>query len=234
MGVIKNKIFVLHGWAYSTDKWKNFIDLLVEEGFNVEMPKIPGLTQSITKPWSINSYVEWLKQLAEKEKDKIVLVGHSNGGRIALWFANKYPAKIKQLVLIDSAGIYRNNLPILLKRRVFKAIAKIGKKLASSKLLEKILYKVAQESDYKDGSATMKQTMLNLLKSDQLLSLKNTTVSTLIIWGRNDTITPLHDGQVMHGLIKNSKLKIIENAKHSPQFTHPKEVASIIASNLTM
>jgi pimeloyl-ACP methyl ester carboxylesterase len=43
-----------------------------------------------------------------------VLLGHSNGGRIALAFAEKYPDKVKQLVLIDSAGIYHNEFSIRL------------------------------------------------------------------------------------------------------------------------
>ena len=70
--------------------------------------------------------------------------------------------------------------------------------------------------------------MLNLINLNLTEVLRKIKVPTLVIWGQDDKITPLSDGKLIHQLIKNSKLKIIDNAKHSPQFTHPKEVAEII------
>ena len=172
MGAITNKIFVLHGWSYSTEKWGSFLDLLHKENAKAQLLKIPGLTSPIEKPWGIDNYVVWLKKIVTGEKDKVILIGHSNGGRISLWFANKYPKLVKKLVLIDSAGVYHNELPIRLKRTVFRAIAKIGKKITLSKLLKGILYKTIRENDYKNSSPLMKETMRNLFKSDQYLNLK--------------------------------------------------------------
>jgi pimeloyl-ACP methyl ester carboxylesterase len=80
----------------------------------------------------------------------------------------------------------------------------------------------------------MKQTMVNLVNSDKLLNLGKVTVPTLIIWGREDKTTPLADGKLIHGFIKNSKLQIIEGARHSPMFTHAAEVANAIVNNLTI
>ena len=59
MGTINNKIFILHGWTYSTEKWNPLIDLIKKNGFEVEMLNVPGLTEKIDKPWNINDYVEW-------------------------------------------------------------------------------------------------------------------------------------------------------------------------------
>ena len=234
MGAIKSKIFVLHGWTYSTEKWTLFLNLLKEKKLDVEFLKIPGLTAPIEKPWEITDYVEWLKRIIEKEKNKVVIAGHSNGGRISLWFANKYPQLVKQLILIDSAGIYHDELPIRLKRFVFKSIAKIGRKITSSKFLENFLYKVTREKDYKESSPIVKETMRNIFQSDKFLNLSTVKTPTLIIWGRKDSITPLSDGILMHDKIKGSKLVILENARHAPQFTHPEKVINSILSNLAM
>ena len=118
------KVIILHGWTKSLDKCDVFLKELDKNGIKYNFPKIPGLTESLEKVWNLNDYVNWLKNIADKEKDKVILVGHSNGGRIALSFTNLFPEKVEKLILIDSAGIYHNELPIKIKRIVFKTIAK--------------------------------------------------------------------------------------------------------------
>lgn len=226
------KIIILHGWTKTLDKWQGLIDALKEKGVLVDFPKIPGLTGKLEKVWELADYVKWLKIIIDKEKDKVILTGHSNGGRIALAFVNKYPEKVEKLILVDSAGIYHNELPHRIKIFVFNTIAKIGKKITSSRILEDILYKLAREGDYRKSNQIMKQTMINLLKSDKNLNISRVSTPTLIIWGANDKITPLSDGLLMNKLIKNSKLEIIKDARHSPQFTHVKKVTDIILNNL--
>lgn len=222
------KIIILHGWVKSLDKWDDFLKIIEKKGINYSMPKIPGLTQNLEKVWDLSDYVKWLKNIVDKEKGKVILIGHSNGGRITLAFTNLNPQKVEKLILIDSAGIYHNELPIKIKRFVFKTIAKIGKKLTSSKFLENLLYKIARESDYKNANENVKQTMINLITSDLKTTLPKIQTPTLIIWGGEDKIIPLSDGRLMHKLIKDSKLQIIEDARHSPQFTNPERVAKII------
>lgn len=226
-----NKIIILHGWAKNTDKWNSFLNELEKRGIKAEFPKIPGLTKNLKEVWKLEDYVEWLKNIIDKE-NKIILAGHSNGGRIALAFANKYPEKLDKLILIDSAGIYHNELKLRIKKIIFKLIARMGKKITSSKKLKNLLYMFARESDYKDLDENTRQTMLNLISTDLKQILPRIKTPTLIIWGKEDKITPLSDGILMNKLIKNSKLKIISGARHSPQFTHVSELADIISDNL--
>lgn len=225
------KIFILHGWTYSTDKWKPFISFVEANGISPVLLNVPGLTEGTTRVWTLDDYVEWLKEKLEDEKAPI-LIGHSNGGRIAIAFASKYPSKLKQLILIDSAGIYHNELPIRLKRLIFRNLAKIGKKISSSKKLRDLLYKVAKESDYKNATPQMRQTMVNLISSDLTPQLNEITTPSLIIWGKMDKSTPLSDGQLMHKQIKNSKIYIIDDARHSPHFTNTEEVGKKILEEI--
>lgn len=222
------KVIILHGWTKNLDKWDEFLKELDKNGIKYNFPPIPGLTKNLEKVWDLNDYVNWLKNIVEKEKGKVILVGHSNGGRIALVFTNLYPQKVGKLILIDSAGIYHNELSLKIKRIVFKTLAKIGKKLTSSKTFKNLLYKAARESDYKELDDNVKQTMINLISTDLKLILPRIQTPTLIIWGKRDTITPLSDGFIINKFIKNSKLKIINEARHSPMFTHAKEVVKII------
>lgn len=231
MGALK-KIIILHGWTYSLDKWSKFIDLLKENGFEVELAKIPGLTQESNEFWSLDKYTAWLNKLLDKYKDKIVLLGHSNGGRIAINYAVKYPNKLEKLILIDSAGIFHNELPVRLKRIVFKKISKIGKKFTKSDILRKVLYKFAREGDYENASENMKKAITDLINTDLRPVLEKIKTPTLIIWGENDQITPTRDAYLMNKFISGSKLYIIKNARHSPFFTNSDEVIKIIKNDI--
>lgn len=227
-----NKIYILHGWAYNLDKWKRFETELKKTGLNPIFLKIPGLTQKTDQVWDIGKYSDWLLDQLRFEKKGVILLGHSNGGRIAAYFSSQHPERVKKLILIDSAGIYHKELLLQLKRFFFKSIATIGRKLTKSPAFEKFLYFLARGKDYFNAKPTMRKTMINLIKHDLTPFLSKISAPTLIIWGREDKITPLNDGLLIHKLIKNSKLKVINGARHSPFYTHPKEVAETVKNGI--
>jgi len=230
MGIMK-KIFIVHGWTYTTEKWSELSSLLSMSGYEIVSLTVPGLTEKTDKVWTLDMYVEWLHEKISHEEDPI-LIGHSNGGRIALAYCAAHPHIISLLVLIGSAGIYHNELPIRIKRAVFGMLAKIGKKLTSSDKMRNLLYKVARVQDYNKATPIMKETMHNLITVDLTEKLELVSTPTLLIWGEKDTATPLSDGLLIQKKIKNSKLYTIKDAGHSPHFTHAKEVAEQIIKEL--
>ncbi|MBI3980373.1 alpha/beta hydrolase [Candidatus Microgenomates bacterium] len=224
------KIYILHGWTYSFEKWHEFVSILKHNKIAGKLLKIPGLTGQLDSVWTVNDYSEWLKK--EIGDQKVILFGHSNGGRLALYFANQHPENIEKLILLDSAGIYHREFFLLLKRNIFNLIAKKGKKITTSPLMKKLLYRVVGEQDYRLANGPLKETMLNLISSDLTPILSAIKVPTLIIWGEKDQITPLADGKLMNKKIANSHLEIIKSARHSPHFTHPKKTAEVIINYL--
>lgn len=226
-----NKIFILHGWTYDTSKWGPFLLGLQKNGVEGVMLKIPGLTSKLEKPWTLDNYVSWLQKELANEKE-VTILGHSNGGRIALSYSLLYPSKVKNLILIDSAGIFHNELLLRFKRATFKGVAKLGKKIAPA-TFKPLLYKLIHEHDYERANPILQETMRNLISVHLQPQLKHISLRTTIIWGENDKITPFQDALTMHLLIKDSQLYPIAHAKHSPQFTHPEEVAKIVINSLT-
>lgn len=234
MGNKKKKmgIVILHGWSYSTEKWKPFLKLLEQNGVAYEMLRIPGLTVPLKSVWTLVDYVDWLDKQVISHKSQVILLGHSNGGRIVAAFAAKYPEKVTYLILIDSAGIVHRNLETLLKRTLFGTAAKLGKKITKSDSIRNLFYKAVGEQDYNKADPILKKTMLNLISQDLESTFSDIKVPTFIIWGEDDKITPLSDGRKIHKLISGSKFEIIKGVKHSPQFTNPEEVFEIIKQNL--
>lgn len=226
------KIYIIHGWTYSLDKWRETEDLLKKNGFDPIFLKVPGLTDKSPKVWTIDMYTSWLDAELNKDAEPVILLGHSNGGRIALNYVVSNPDKVKQLVLIDSAGVYHNNFSIRVKRKVFKIVSKLGKPLKEVPILRKVIYKLARESDYRDAPLNMRRTMANMIESDKQLDVTKVTASTLIIWGQQDTTTPISDAKTLNSSIKNSTLHIIDGARHVPYYTHSQELVDILKKEL--
>jgi pimeloyl-ACP methyl ester carboxylesterase len=206
------------------------LDLLSSKGIKPVLLGIPGLTEEQSKPFTLSDYVAWLRERIGRKK--VILLGHSNGGRIAAAFASSYPGNVLALILVDSAGIYHKDFKIRAKRLVFGFLAKFGKKFFSSHFLRDLLYKAAGEMDYKDTEGALRETFLNLVHSDISSCLPKISAPTLIIWGEKDKVTPRSDGEVFKRLIRNSELKIIKDANHSPQFTHATEVLEAVVAFL--
>ncbi len=225
------KVFIIHGWTYSLDKWSVFCAELRKHNIEPVQLRVPGLTDDSDKVWDIDGYIEWLNKQLSGQKSPTV-IGHSNGGRIALSFAQKYPNRIGQLILIDSAGIAHTERRSLLKLKTLKFLSKIGKLFSYIPPLKKVFYKLIGAKDYYNAPPNMKRTMQNMLQADQLLDLSLINLPVTIIWGREDTITPLKEAQLMHKSIASSDLYIIDDARHSPFFSHPEKTASIVVKVL--
>lgn len=230
---MSKRVYIVHGWAYNTDKWQPILKLLKHHGIEPVMLHVPGLTEPSDKVWDLDSYVSWLHGKLQKATKPVVLIGHSNGGRISLGVASKYPELVDKLILIDSAGVYHNEPKLKLKRKIFGSAAKLGKKVSSSKHLRRVLYKLARAQDYHDAPPNMRETMANLSRDDAKLDPTKIKIPTILIWGAQDQLTPLSDGKLLNQSIENSKLMVIDEAKHAPFFTHQNEVVEIITKELS-
>ena len=228
---MNRKVYVVHGWTYNLDKWTEFNKLLKDHGVDVVMLKVPGLTAPSNLSYTMDDYVAWLADELKNIKDPVV-IGHSNGGRIVLSFIQKYPTKIRQLILIDSAGIANNGGRSRVRLKILKAVAKIGKVFSFIPGLKPLFYKAIGAQDYLNAPENMKITLRNMLAADKLIDLANIKVPTLLIWGRDDQLTPLSGGQELHKGIIGSELRVIDGARHAPNATHPEEVAKIILDRL--
>lgn len=225
------KLFILHGWTYTPkETWAPLLIMLKERGVDFEFLPIPGLADGTNPVWALEDYVEWLRRKTEGQ-ETFALYGHSNGGRISIAFAVKYPENVRALILEDSAGIPSRGLRAL-KRDIFRRISHAFHFLTRSETLRRIVYKLIRENDYRDATPEMRTTMANLVSVDLGKVLDRIVCPTLIIWGRNDTTTPLWIGEVIHKGIRHSRMKIFEDARHSPHVTHAREVAELVAKEL--
>lgn len=226
------KIHIVHGWTYSLTKWDQLIDQLRSLGFEPIMHRVPGLSAPSDKVWTIDSYVDWLRDELTGDPDPIV-IGHSNGGRISMAYDIKYPNHIKHLFLISSAGIYHDEVRLSMKRRVFAVFAKILKPFIRGPL-RKFMYRLIGATDYGNAKPNMRKTMKNVTDYDKQFDVSKVSAKTTIIWGRADKATPFSDAQKILDQIQNpDQIYDFDGVGHSAHAERPNQVADIIVKTLS-
>ena len=87
-------------------------------------------------------------------------------------------------------------------------------------------------ADYKNAPEVLRKTLVRLVNEDLRPLLPDISCPTLLIWGENDTATPLSDGQEMARLIPDAGLCVIRGAGHFAFVERPFEVHRILHSFL--
>lgn len=216
-------LYIIHGWTYTVEPWKNTIKMLRDAGISVKMLHVPGLTEPSDKVYTIEDYVKW----ADKEiPDGAIALGHSNGGRILLNLCAKKPEKLKYLILLDAAGVYEPST----RKRIVERIAKMGKPLKKIPVVDKVFHKITGSTDYSRAPENMKITLTNMLSSDKDLDFTKVTTKTFILWGKKDTTTPPRQATTMYEKLPNAELKFYANWTHAPYISSPDELARALAT----
>lgn len=230
-------VLLLHGWGSSLEPYRQTMDLLSKKYFVIalDMPGF-GRTAEPERPFSVDDYVDFVLEFLKLFSiDRLSLVGHSFGGRVIIKMANRdLPFPLDKIVLIDSAGIK----PQPSKKKSWKQRCyKLGKWFAQRPLirkccpglLEKLRVKFGS-ADYAAASPLMRQTLVKVVNEDLTPLLPGIHTPTLLVWGENDTATPLSDGKKMEKAIADAGLAVIQNAGHFSFVEQPFVFRSIMAS----
>ena len=215
-------IVLLHGWGSNIKLFANLIDLLAKK-YKVVAMDMPGFGESQEPPsaWEVSDYVQFVIDfLADYSVKETMLLGHSFGGRVIIKLNSRtdLPFKITKVILVDSAGILP---PKTNKKSLRTRYYKLGKAVLSTKIAQKIapdalenFRKKMGSADYAAASPLMRQVLVKTVNEDLEPLLPNIKCPTLLVWGVNDTATPLSDGEKMEKLIPDAGLVKLENAGH--------------------
>lgn len=214
-------LYIIHGWTYTVEPWKNTLAMLRNNGLSVKMLHVPGLTEPSNKVYTIEDYMKWADQ---EIPDGAIALGHSNGGRILLNLCSKKPDKLKHLILLDAAGVYEPSA----KKKFVEKMAKIGKPLKKVPIIDKAFHKLTGSTDYSRAPENMKTTLANMLASDKDLDFSKVETPTYILWGKKDTTTPPRQATTMYEKLPHAELKFYANWTHAPYISDPEGLARAI------
>ena len=166
--------------------------------------------------------------------DRPVLVGHSFGGRIAILFASRRP--VDKLILVDAAGVKpRRGLRYYSKVYAFKLSRRImeitmGTEAAAHKIEEG--RRRNGSADYASASPKMRAVLSKVVNHDLRRAMPSVKAPTLLIWGENDTATPMRDARIMERLIPEAALVSFPGCGHYSFLDNPRQFAAVLSSFL--
>ena len=245
----------LHGWGSSSAAFGPLAQRLKAHRrcIVLDFPGF-GASSALQKPWTLQTYAEstqaWLNHL-DLAKESADLLVHSFGARVLLWWLTQpSPSSpspcthlFDKIIITGGAGV-KLPKPLavqaklafvnLLKAPSFLLPGPAGEAYLSS-LRGSSLWKSLGSSDYKDLSPAMRQTFSSVVNTTfDRTTLQEISREMLLIWGENDTATPLKAGRIMESSIKGAGLSVIKNAGHYPFLDKPKTFAAILHSYLNL
>ena len=222
-------VVLLHGLGGNSTNWVFNTPALAQK-FLVVVPDQVGFGQS-DKPlinYRVGTYVDFLdKFLSELKVERATLVGNSMGGWIAAAYALKHPTKVDRLVLVDAAGFAPpkefdlNALAGLnpSTRDEMKRLAGLvfyNPMFKSDAAVDVLL---AQRMSAGDGY-TIQRLVESIYRGDDMLDNKLSAVKqpVLIVWGREDGLTPLaREGERFKRELPSAQLIVFDQCGHVPQ-----------------
>jgi len=211
-------VVILHGWGDNSLSWLGLIKDLATN-FDVVVPDLPGFggSQSPATDWGLTDYGSFVGAFLQKIKVREVycVIGHSNGGAIAIRGLSKNLFATDKLILLSSAGIrgeYKGRVKAL------RYAAKAGK-LLTTPLPDSAKNKLRVKAYKTIGSDMLvaehlQGTFKKVISDDVRTDAKMINIPTLLIYGEDDQQTPLRYGKVFHELIKHSSLEVLPEAGH--------------------
>ncbi|MGH2644697.1 MAG: alpha/beta fold hydrolase [Chitinophagaceae bacterium] len=161
----------------------------------------------------------------------INLLGNSLGGHVGLVYALNHPERVKTIILTGSSGLFENGMgETYPKRGNYEFIKKkteltfYDPNVASKQLVDEVFEIVNNRLKAIKIISLAKSAIRHNLGKE----LEGIKVPTLLIWGKNDTITPPLVAEEFNKLIPNSELHYINHCGHAPMMEVPDEFNTVL------
>lgn len=224
-------IVVLHGLMGGLSNFDGVSNYFPKKGYKVVLPELPIYTLNILKT-NIKAFAKFVHEFVKhKQYEKVIILGNSLGGHIALYYTKIHPEFVEALVITGSSGLYESAMGDSYPRR--------GDYEFIKKKAEDVFYDpaVATKEIVDDVFATVNDRIkliktLTIAKSairhNMAKDLPKMDTPTCIIWGKNDIVTPPDVAEEFNELLPDSDLFWIDECGHAAMMEKPNEFNEIL------
>lgn len=226
-------VILMHGWGCdltTVDSIRKCLDDRMRV-YDIDLPG-HGKSDEPDAVWGVEKFTETIEEFISRLgiKDP-ALIGHSFGGRIAILLSSRN-RDIPKIVLVDAAGIKPSrSLKYYLKVYSFKAVKKLAPAILGKKTAQKLIDSMrnkAGSADYRNSSPTMRAVMSRCVNEDLKSVMPDIKASALLIWGENDTATPVKDAKTMERLIPDAGLVVFPGCGHYSFLDNPRQFKAVV------
>ena len=234
-------VVILQGWGTDLGVYDSVAGAIDGSRYRVIQFDFPGFggSDEPKEPWDVDGFADFFCRFMEVMQVKqATLIGHSYGGRVIIKLAAResIPFEITNIILIDSAGV----LPVRTTAQKWKIRKyKILKKFLNLKLIYAMFPEVIDDwrsrqgsADYRNATPMMRQCMVKAVNEDLTELLPKIRQEVLLIWGDQDTATPIRDAHIMEEKIPNCGLAVIPGTGHFSFLEKPAQFRGIMEAYL--
>jgi pimeloyl-ACP methyl ester carboxylesterase len=219
-------IVILHGLMGGLSNFDGVAEYFSQRGYKIVIPELPIYTQNILKT-NVKAFAKYVKDfITFKGFERVILLGNSLGGHIALYHTKMYPEKMLGLVITGSSGLYESAMGDSYPRRGdYDYIQKKAEavfydpKIATKEMVDEV-YAMANDRIKLIKTLTIAK---SAIRHNMAKDLPKMHVPTCIIWGKNDTVTPPEVAVEFNTLLPNSNLYWIDKCGHAAMMEQPEE-----------
>lgn len=241
LGETGQPIIILHGLFGTSDNWQTLGKVFAQE-HKVFMVDARNHGHSPhTDEMDYFAMAEDAKELITTEKiEKPIIIGHSMGGKTAMYFAQQYPELLDKLIVVDMGAkkypphhqqifdaLLAVDLNVVKTRKEAEAIVSshFNDQTIIQFLLKNLYWDEQQNLAWRMNLPVLIRDIENILVA---VLPKTCLKPTLFIRGGRSNYVLNEDWQDIQELFPNSKLETIEPAGHWVHAESPKEFYSIV------
>lgn len=224
-------IVILHGLMGGLSNFDGVANYFSTKGYKVVIPELPIYTQSLLKT-NVKAFARYVKDfITYKGYERVILLGNSLGGHIALYHTKMYPEKMLGLIITGSSGLYESAMGDSYPRRGdYDYIQKKAEdvfydpKVATKEIVDEV-YAMANDRIKLIKTLTIAK---SAIRHNMAKDLPKMHVPTCIVWGKNDKVTPPDVALEFDKLLPNSSLYWIDKCGHAAMMEHPEEFNKVV------
>ena len=220
-------ILMLSGLVGTNRHWAPTVDLVSEHARCLAL-EIP-LLRLEKDDCGVEGVANMLGRFIEDELrgDPPIIAGSSFGGHAAIWLTIERPELVRGLVLAGSSGLAEKPLMDEYPRKdidwLKPKIEELFFEPASMDMAD--VFRAHEEFSHRSRARAMIRLSRSCRVNHMGDRLHRIKVPTLVLWGRQDRITPPSAAEQFAELIPGAELEWIEECGHAPMLEKPREFA---------
>ncbi|MDW4904774.1 alpha/beta hydrolase [Streptomyces sp. ADMS] len=237
-------LVLVHGHPFDHTMWNPQI----EEFSAIRRVIAPDLRGYGTSPAALDAitplsrFAQDIEELLDDAGvESCVLAGLSMGGQIVMECCDRFPERVRGVVLADTFPAPETPEGHLARNAMADRLLDEGMRGYADEVLEKMVAPYADASvrahvhrmmtatDPRGAAAALRG---RARRPDYRPLLTRLTVPALVVVGADDHFTPVSDAEAMHAALADSTLRVIENSAHIPNLERPAEFNKALADFL--
>ncbi len=228
-------VLLLHGMIGGPGNWDATASALAAAGCRVLVPRLPVFERAAGEA-TVVALAHWTASfLDEMGIERVVAVGNSLGGHVATLLCLEHPHRVDGLVLLGSSGIDELDMGATSFRRRDRAFLRERAEITFHDpvhVTERLLDEIVAVIDDRTKALSILGLARSVKRETVTDRLGQIAVPTLVVWGRQDRVTPPAVAEAFASGIRGARLEWIDRCGHAPMMEHPEAFHRLLTAFL--